>query len=368
MPYRIAVGALLLLTALAPGQVTLRRDTVLPVIVNETLSMDSAKRGDLFTARVERDSAFGPGTVLLGEVTEIRPSGNGYGGSVRLEFTHVRRTGGALTPIRAVVVPWNPKAYRTGADGRWVVNEDRGKREGYVLGGLAVGALLGALIDKPFEGLVIGGLAGVIGAASDRKDDGKTILLRGQRVGALLVEDADLGRSVPVREDREPIEPRRSDPWTELIERRRPGANPGGAPSREDAPRPRETSPTDFPTREPVQIEIGDQRLAVNSLNAPYRRGNTWMVAVESLRDPLKLTVDITDSGAIYLTGDEVNVRLVLGETEYRRNGRPDRLPMAPERRDDLLYVPLDLVRVLTEAEVKVDGQVFGRVEGIPQK
>lgn len=135
--------------------------TSMSLTLNETLSTESNRVGDSFTATLQSPVRDGSGNVLIpagatvrGRLTGVNKSGHvGETGILKLAFEAVS-FGGRSYPMDGTVVRANPqRSNRTSA----------GSQVGKVAGGAAAGAILGRVIGKDTKSTVKGA---IIGAAA----------------------------------------------------------------------------------------------------------------------------------------------------------------------------------------------------------
>lgn len=141
-----------------PKTATVGVGTSFDVTVNDSLSTQTSKVGDTFTARLVHDVTAPGGTVLIpagaeltGEVTAVEASKEaGRSAVIGLNFQSVTFAGRTY-PVRATVTDAEVASQRTTSD-----KEQAAK----IVGGAAAGALLGKIIGKDAKSTIIGAAAG----------------------------------------------------------------------------------------------------------------------------------------------------------------------------------------------------------------
>jgi hypothetical protein len=236
-----------------------------------------------------------------------------------LEFTEIELPSGERTRVRAVPIPLTDDYVRKDRDGRFTVKDNARKREQAVFGGAAGGLLVGALLKKPFEGLVVGTLAGIVAAESERKrGSGDLVLDRGQKIGVLIERDF----AMYLREFRDN---RREN---------------------------RRTEQPDF--------EFEGRPLRFGERERPFRHGDTWMLPLERTAEQLGVSIDFTKSGVAWLEYEDMTVRMRRDDREIRVNGKREKLDRPMEELRGVWYVPIDVFRALVGDRI-VDQSNFRR-------
>ena len=151
------------------GKYTIRRETVMPVVMRDTLRIDRNRAGDLFYADLKDDRDLPPGTRLEGRVKKVVRPREHRRGQMELEFTRVLLPDGRSLKFNAVPVTGD----RYGGRDRDGSFESRkvAKNTDTVLGGAIAGLVLGSAFKKPFEGTFVGVLAGILMSESDAAAD-----------------------------------------------------------------------------------------------------------------------------------------------------------------------------------------------------
>jgi len=164
----IVAGLMLALTAVAHSQdgrdrrLVIQEDTVLPIVMNDSLSIRDAQRGDRFTARIDGERRL-DGARLLGRVVNVRRESRNRPAALELEFYELSLPSGGKVAVRAVPVRLNDTRDRGGS---WSAKKPDNRKQNTVIGGLLGGALIGSMISRAGQGAAIGAVAGILIAES----------------------------------------------------------------------------------------------------------------------------------------------------------------------------------------------------------
>lgn len=362
------------------GDLDLRKNTVVKVTFDQSVSLRRNQEGDRFTATVAEGPDLPVGSKFLGQVVEIHPADGPHKAYMDLRFDGVRLPNGDTFNVRAVPVKMD--YLKRDDDGRFRIDQPKVRKENYVLGGLLGGTLLGSLVHKSFEGAFVGVLAGIIVAESSAADSAEGIAVRrGAAMGALIQEDVRPGDAYrgadtrPVNDGDDPYgrakpsKPQDDDPYALSRPTRESDPVRQNDPPRQSDDDPfgrRNNSVRDLygdgHRREPrplrdIAITIDDRRLSFPNDQAPYWSETSLMVPLKVVSSQVGLQVDQANEGhVLYLSNDDVSMRLEQGERTIRLNGRRQRLPRAIEIRDGVLYGPVDLFNQMRLGTVRING------------
>jgi hypothetical protein len=360
--FRVLAGALGLAVlaqgAFALETVRLRRGVVVPVRFEQQLTLKDNRVGDRFSARVENDRDLPDGTRLLGTVRQLERERDGRQGFMELEFELLELPDGSRYDIRAVPIRIDDKSVRRGSDGRFTAKkklEDSGK---HILGGMVGGYLIGRILgDKHAEGIILGALAGVLVAETQRAEGNREIVVKKDaKLGALFERDTvvQIDGRYPT-DDRYRTDPyRRGDPYRRDDPYR---SDPWGRPDERDPrPLPRDDRYDDPRYAEPIFAFRG-RELRFEGRERPYREGDVWMVPLEATARQVGLSVDgNADSRRIYVEDDETVLVFEQGSREYRLNGRKAVLPQEIAIRGETIFVPIDAISDAKNRQITKNG------------
>jgi|GEM_PF-1195500 len=324
------------------GPIFLSRHTVIPVDIENDLTVRQAHEGDRFTAHVDNDLNLPFHTRLIGRVWRIR---TGRSGTVAdLEFTDVILPDGSRHRLEAVPVSLDDRYVRHMPDGRIVTRDDPNRGAADVVGGAAAGYIIGSTVHRRFTGAIIGAIIGSIAAHNDRTGD--HLLSKGQLVGALIERDTTL--------DSYPGPGLRPGPGRDRDAGRPPVREDDGR----DAP-PVEAPPAQGPPAElPHNFTMSFEGKAIrfDETAHPYQDGEAIMVPLQRLANQMKLSVERGHDTVIYVEGPDSSARLELNSPEARLNGRKVQLPGIVIDRDGVLYVPVEVLASMVKGSLTVNG------------
>lgn len=326
----------------------LRRNAVVPIVFNDSLTIKDNRAGDRFMARVDGSLDLPRGTKLEGRVVSIRQARDGQPSAMDLEFTEIILPDGTRRPMKAVPIPLNDATVSRDRDGRMVAKKDPQKTGKYALGGALGGLVLGSLGKKPLEGAILGALAGAAVGEEERKRESTTIVQKGQKFGALVERDI----RIEYRDDR----PDRYDEDRDLDDRDRDR----DWDDRDYDDRDRDRDDRNF-DRDEIVIEHDERELRFDRDEEPYRIGGTVMVPLKSVADQLGLEMEEGRYSALYVSGENGSLRLQKDSREARFNGKAFTLDQAVVERDGVLYVPVNAFAKISRESVRVNGNRIDR-------
>ncbi|HJP81979.1 MAG TPA: copper amine oxidase N-terminal domain-containing protein [Fimbriimonadaceae bacterium] len=331
----LAPLALLLLSvgsAVAQSQdrVLIRDNEVVEIKFESAISAKSNHRGDRITATVDNDRILPSGTRLIGEILEIRSKDGDRKAYADMEFTSLELPDGKRVSIEAYPLPLGDRFVRRGRDGRLEAKKAT-RRENVVLGSGVGGLLLGTIFRKPFEGAVIGVLAGIVISETDALNtSGEQIVQKGQKMGAAFSREVDI--DLDYRYDRE--------------NRDRDRDNRDDSRDRDDR----------YESDRDIRIEFRDRVLDFRSGQTPFPENGIVMVPLEAVAEQLGLDVSRTNSNAWYLEDQENTLKLEQNSSDARLNGKRISLPRATVERNGLLFVPIQTFAAIKRDPIFVNG------------
>lgn len=342
---KIGIASLAALAALAPvarsETIRIPAGTVLKVVFEHSLGLERNREGDRFRARVKDDRDL-EGAVLEGRVVRIVPNEGRRKGFLELEFDRLTVPGGPTTRILALPVRWNEKDLRRLPDGRFA-SKTPVSRDKYVAGGMLGGLVLGALLDKPFEGAFLGSLAGILLAEADDNKSGELVVRRGETYGAYFEKRVVIDLGDPWDRDRRDADRRWEDRDRDLA--RDAERELGGRESASDA----------------IAVLLDGRPLRYEEDLAPYRADGVVLVPLDATARQLGLTVERvprTDGRDLFLIeGDRGLMRLNLGSDTYRINGETRALRRNPEIRRGVVYVPIGIFEPMAEGKLEAQAE-----------
>jgi len=352
--------------------VTIRSRQVVPATMQDSLSVRRNREGDRFSLRADMNRDIPSGTYFEGKVQKIvfrdrrdrddryrdyddrnyrdrdyRDRDYSRPAYMEVVIDRMILPDGHQIKIKAYPVAWNERSFSRDRDGR-IMTKRPAKKGDSVFGGLVGGLLFGSLIDKPFEGAFVGTLVGILAAETGEKGD--TVLRRDERVGIAFEKDVKFeydGRwDRRDRDDRYDRYDNRDDRYNDRNDRS------GDDRDLYDRPSSR---------RAEARIEVGNDRLEFRSEELPYGSGRNTMVALRTASKQLDIEVRERNNDEFRLSDRNISVDIVVGERDVRANGRTIRLTRNIERRNDVVYVPIDLFAYISRDEIRVDGTKIAR-------
>lgn len=327
------------IAAFGSADIRIDADQVLPARFMGTVSLSQSHRGDVIQARIDGDRFLPNGTELSGRILEVRRGRDKEPGLIEMEFDSLRMPDGQRYDIRALPVKLDRRAMTEGRDGRWTIKKSKPRSENVVFGSGAVGLILGTIVKRPFEGTLIGLLAGIVFNETGALDNDVAIK-DGDRIGALFTD------AVTLRYDDRSGQSgwRGTDPW----ERPRNGRQPA-----EREPRPESRG---------MEVRLGDREIRFDRDAAPYFDGEVAMVPIESTAEQLGLKIDRSASGrTVYLESDDDSVKIDVDADNFRLNGRRTRLTKPAVMRDGVIYAPIEILANLSDQPIFVNGNRIGK-------
>lgn len=343
-------------------KVTIRQDDVIPVVIETTLSISDSRVGDRFRARVADGRDLPYETRFEGKVTAIRRATDRRPATMDLQFTDVILPGNKRQGIRATPVPLTDLYVARGGDGRFVARLDDRRKEKKVFGGLIGGLVVGSIFKKPAEGAILGILAGIASAETDKAGNGDLVLRSGTKIGALFEKNATLTWNYrdERRDDRyydRDNRDSRYDRDTRDNRDNRDIRDDRDRYNRDDQDRDEwdheSDRRNDRDRRE--SIRYGNRDLVFNRNDQPYRQNDLVMVPLDQACGQMGLKVD-RRGGVFYIENDEFLLKAELDSREYRLNGRRLTSKQSIIERDGVIYVPINLLASTCRTPVMVNG------------
>ena len=175
-----------------------RRDSVIPMRLDETISSDHSRAGDRFTATVRGESGryfeFPDGAVVEGIVRRAEPARGQHAGVLDIRFTDLKLPDGSSYPISGYATNLDDKRISRSRDGRFVARQSNGKvvRDAEI--GAGAGLLLGSVRGRALGGAVAGGAIGAIVGALENHRGQNVSLRRDMRLALVLDRDLSIDR------------------------------------------------------------------------------------------------------------------------------------------------------------------------------
>lgn len=134
--------------------ITVPKYTVIPVVLDDTISSASSRAGNTFTCHVKDNKTYGfpSGTFFTGYVKEAYPKHGSTPGKMIISFTKATLPSGKTVRIQAV--PSSKSGIKSGEYSGKRSNSDSVKK------GAIIGGGLGLIFGKNLKGTLIGGALG----------------------------------------------------------------------------------------------------------------------------------------------------------------------------------------------------------------
>ena len=174
---------------------------VIPVKLNNTLSSETSRRGDRFTATVRTDAngaqyhGLPNGTRVEGRVVTVRSHEGNNPGIIELEFDRIRMPDGSTHRIDGALVSLDSNSVTTNDRGV-LVARNKDERMVYTGVGAGAGLLIGILTKRPLEGAILGGVLGYLYGENQRRNQrpSNVTLKPGTEFGVRLERDVEIWR------------------------------------------------------------------------------------------------------------------------------------------------------------------------------
>ena len=303
------------LSALALGQIAsadtrivVRRDTVLPIVFEDTLDFRHSLKGDRFYARVEDNVDLPHGTKLVGHIVAIHESRRRAPAYMDLEFDEIIMPDGDHERISGVPIQPNSRNSRRDGDGRIVVIRDRTDRDNTVAAASIGGLIIGSLGKRPIEGFILGNLAGHLAADSAERERRDVVVKSGDRMGALIDRTLDFD-------------------WAGRFERRREHI---------------------------IDLRIDGRTLDFGRDERPFRDGDVVMIPLRATARQLHIEVEEGRNQQLFITGRDLVYRVEVGSRDARSNGEHVKLARPVVTRDGTVFVPAEVFRDITHGDLRI--------------
>lgn len=291
--------------------ISLNRDTVIPVVVENDIILNSVKEGDHFTAHVESGRGLPERTRLIGRVVRLTINDQ-KGATVNMEFTDVILPDGSRHAFDAVPVSLDSKYVSRGEDGRFVLKPNNSQDGAYVIGGLVGGFIIGSAVHKQAEGSLLGLLGGAIAAVAQHKSD--RVLTKGQVIGALIERNQTL-----------------------------------------ETYRSRTEQPGYDQKSQPI-VSLDGKPLTFAPTQKAYRDRDAVMIPLEAASHQLGLTYDLVRDHVIFVESAQDSLRLEIGSSDFRINGKKVSLDWKVTERDGVVYAPAEVLALVRKGNFTIDG------------
>lgn len=348
------VMAALAQIARADEHIDIEKNRVVPVTLDDRLSVRDSRRGDRFSATVADDYDLPGGTKLYGRVLDVHKRTDIQPPYIEVEFDRMKLPNGIREDIKAQPVSMDSGVVKKDRWGHYEVSRQVWHRDQTVVGGAVVGLVVGSLIHRPVEGAIIGGLAGVIVGMDQQKMADDETMPRGTRIGAAFEAPVHLAyNGNDWAGDRGYANERNSNDTD-----RRPGED-----TYDQSGRYSDSGRTGgYRTERETHITYRGNELRYAGSERPYWIGDVLMVPLTRTADQLDLSVDGNrPDHMILVEGDTSVLRLEQGSGSYRLNGKYGTLAHEVIVRDGVTFAPIEVLAAMKRQPILVNGS---RVEG----
>lgn len=342
----------------AANSIEIRRDTVLEVVSDQTLTVRDAREGDKFSVTVNNDRDLPRGTQLIGEILRIEEKSRDRDGFMDLEFRTLQLPDGTRQDIQAIPIALNSKSVRKDRDGRFYADAKKVKTEYYAAGGFIGGLVLGSLLKKPFEGAFLGTIAGILIGESERKSakNQDLVLQKGSKLGAVVLEDFEVNYDNRYDNDRD----RDRDRYRNDDDRLGSQGSYDRDYNRDDRYGRDDRRYRDYHNSRNTQndclIEFQNSELQFDRIERPYWQDRTIMVSAEATARQLGLEYK-RQGDRIYLGNDRDQMKLRVGERTYRfRGARQGEFEARVEDKNGEVFVPIEALAPLLSRPIYANG------------
>jgi hypothetical protein len=336
-----------------PSRVVLPSGTVIPVLLNESLSSKTNQPGDRFTATVKygRDDAGLPeGTRVEGVVREALPHEGDKPGVLDVDFSRMVLPNGDSLPITGSLYSLDGKAVKH-SDNRLVATSDKSKDR---LKWVGIGAGAGLIISTLTKGntlvdTLLGAGAGYLYNELSNKRPSDVNLKQGSEFGVRLDRQVAFNaddRSYYRGSSGRPTSSDRSSNQNDRYYRDSGSAAPS---NREDNWRRDSNGASDN-----IGVMIDDREVRFDRSARPYRHGSVVFVPLTPVARAANVDYRYDPANKMVYANNN-SVRLALGSRIAIVNGERRRLPAAAEIHNGTLYVPMQFIGWITGGSVSWD-------------
>ena len=333
----LGIAALVTLPIGARGNTyQLRRDNVLPVVFEASLTLNQTRPGDFFTVRVADSDQLPMGTALRGRIDRVRPAKGNHPASLDLHFTDILLPDRSRVPLDASPLALDDRYMNRLSDGHLVAKSDIRRQQSDIFGGAIGGFIIGSLFHRRVTGAMVGTITGNSVAEEQWSRDSSVIIGAGDKFGALINRDVMIDYSAP---------PQRFE-INRRLDRRMADPVRGGS-----------MRVNDHSSQIDIQISFRGQIIDYPSRMLPFYIGTTVMVAIEPSVAKLQLEMERGPDRTIRIDGSGQSLTLTLNSRNARLDGKRFDLPRTVLELSGALYVPLEALLPLVKDGIFVNGK-----------
>jgi hypothetical protein len=186
------------------AHIVVPKDTVIPVVLDKSLSSATSKVGGTFYAHQEGTNASGfpEQTIFTGRVVSVSRASGKVAGQIGVNFVSAKLPDGSRIPITGRLTSLDESSVSTDADtGRLTGKSTSGKADSkFIAYGAGAGLVIGEVIGKKaFLGTLLGAAAGYFyGQKQAKPAVGRDVqVAAGTAFGILLMQDAAFVDTTP---------------------------------------------------------------------------------------------------------------------------------------------------------------------------
>jgi|GEM_PF-1678962 hypothetical protein len=317
-------------------KISLPSGTVLPVILDNTLSSKSSYRGETFATTIQQgqyDAGLPAGTRIEGVVNEAYRSRNGKPGYIGVSFKRIILPDSQTYLINGTLYSLNGKGLTHSSSGRLIAKPNKNASQLKFIGiGAGAGLVIATLTKgNTLEEMAVGaGLGYLYNQFVNKPKAGDVLLKPGSKFGVLINKGVD------------------------IVAR-----NVGYAPTAASYAKSIASTDTQSqPNAQNVQgnsigVMYGDQDISFPD-GQPFMKGGTVYVPLAPVAEAAGVQYIYNTTSKSFITKDR-RLKLFVGSTVIFANGRRERISAPPIISNSTLYVPMNVLSILTKRSVSWD-------------
>ncbi len=317
-------------------KISLPSGTVLPVTLDNTLSSKTSYRGETFATTVQQgqyDAGLPAGTRIEGVVNEAYRSRNGKPGYIGVSFKRIVLPNSQTYLINGTLYSLNGKGLTHSSSGRLVAHPDKNASTLKFVGiGAGAGLVIATLTKgNTLEEMAVGaGLGYLYNQFVNKPKAGDVLLKPGAKFGVLI----NNGVNVVAR-------------------------NVGYAPTPASYTKSLVSSNTQaqsnaqIPQGNAIGVMYGNQSVSFPN-GQPFMKSGTVYVPLAPVAEVAGVQYTYNTTSKSFVTKDR-RLKLFVGSTVIFADGRRERIAAPPIISNSTLYVPMNVLSILTNRTVSWD-------------
>ena len=318
------------------SKISLPSGTVLPVTLDNTLSSKSSYRGETFAATIQQgqyDAGLPAGTRIEGVVNEAYRSRNGKPGYIGVSFKRIVLPDSQTYLINGTLYSLNGKGLTHSSSGRLVAHPNKNASTLKFVGiGAGAGLVIATLTKgNTLEEMAVGaGLGYLYNQYVNKPKAGDVLLKPGSKFGVLI------NNGVNVVAHNVGYAPT-SVSYTKSIVSSNTQAQPNAQ----------------VPQGNAIGVMYGNQSISFPN-GQPFMKGGTVYVPLAPVAEAASVQYTYNKTNKSLVTKDR-RLKLFVGSTVIFANGRRERISAPPIISNSTLYVPMNVLSILTNRTVSWD-------------